>query len=239
MQRKSTRHLTIMIPEPKRGVKAHKPMASHGLFWYKESSFAKRDNVMRLRITMALLCWLWVLVSLLWAPKAAAQGFPYTGPAAPMAPEFDRRGNLLQPGAELSVSPSPPSRTSGSREASEGPVDYRTVRPYVPQGSSPKRVTAPVAPRTPEYQPSPGAPAPVAAPPLPSPSMGQPQAQPVWRERPDCSAYPLMISQARSQGEMQTLAREYLTCLMKNGWDMEQAKKHVIATIETTYLPGR
>jgi len=43
----------------------------------------------------------------------------------------------------------------------------------------------------------------------------------------------MMLSQARSQGEMRMVARQYLTCLMKNGWSLEHARKHVISLIQT------
>jgi hypothetical protein len=42
-----------------------------------------------------------------------------------------------------------------------------------------------------------------------------------------------MIAHARSEAEMRTAARLYLTCLMQNGWNLAQAKKHVISLIET------
>jgi len=45
----------------------------------------------------------------------------------------------------------------------------------------------------------------------------------------------MLIAQARSEEEMRNAARQYLTCLMQNGWDMETARKHVISVIETSY----
>lgn len=183
------------------------------------------------------ICGILVLISQVLASTVSAQGFPYNGPTAPVAPEFDERGNPVQPGYE---SPGPPKRRSnaaGSRGTGEAPADYRAVRPYVQRPSSQGRIVAPANPQPPQYQPPPGGPTPVAA--TPSQPMGPNQPGSTFRERPDCSAYPMMIAQARSQGEMQGLAKEYLTCLIGNGWDMEQAKKQVITTIETTYLPGR
>ena len=35
---------------------------------------------------------------------------------------------------------------------------------------------------------------------------------------------------------MRDSARKYLTCLIQSGWTMEKARKHVIATIEKTYV---
>jgi len=59
------------------------------------------------------------------------------------------------------------------------------------------------------------------------------------QDRPDCSQFPMMIARARSEPEMQMTARQYLTCLLKIGWNMEQARAQVISTIESTYRLAR
>ncbi len=45
----------------------------------------------------------------------------------------------------------------------------------------------------------------------------------------------MMIAKARNENEMRRMARQYLTCLMQNGWNSEQARQQVINTIETAY----
>jgi len=44
----------------------------------------------------------------------------------------------------------------------------------------------------------------------------------------------MMIANAASEGEMRAAAKEFLTCLLYSGWQVEQAKQHVISTIEST-----
>jgi hypothetical protein len=51
----------------------------------------------------------------------------------------------------------------------------------------------------------------------------------------DCSRFPQLIAQAPNQAEMQLVAREYLTCLLKTGWNMDMARNQVINTIQTAY----
>ncbi len=63
----------------------------------------------------------------------------------------------------------------------------------------------------------------------PGPPPGQVQ------QRPDCTRYTMIIAHASSQQEMREAAREYLTCLLQSGWDMETARKQVISVIETSY----
>ena len=79
------------------------------------------------------------------------------------------------------------------------------------------------------------------APPPRTPAPSAPPQQPVTANqgRPDCSSYPMMIAQARSETEMRAVAQMYLTCLLKSGWNMEQARSHVITTIESTYRLAR
>jgi hypothetical protein len=64
----------------------------------------------------------------------------------------------------------------------------------------------------------------------------QPQPQP---QQLDCSHYPIKIANARTQVEMQQIARYFLTCLMQNGWSQKQATEYVINTIESTFKVGR
>jgi len=46
----------------------------------------------------------------------------------------------------------------------------------------------------------------------------------------------MLIAQARSEEEMRYQARMYLTCLMHSGLSADQARKHVISTIEMSRL---
>ncbi len=169
------------------------------------------------------------ITALCCADYVGAQEFPY---AAPIAPEFDGNGRAsssssapdqtqtVQPGNRLQ-----PRQSSAPREHS----DYKAVRPYAPQ-----------APQLEEQEPQPkqrsrrardhqGPPQPGGA---PDPGMRQPPQQP---QRSDCTQFPMLIARAQSETEMQMTARHYLTCLLQNGWQMDQAKQQVIATIESTY----
>jgi hypothetical protein len=38
---------------------------------------------------------------------------------------------------------------------------------------------------------------------------------------------------------MREVSKQYLTCLLMNGWNIEQARNQVIATIESTYRLAR
>ncbi|MGC8602447.1 MAG: hypothetical protein ACP5VS_02020 [Desulfomonilaceae bacterium] len=55
----------------------------------------------------------------------------------------------------------------------------------------------------------------------------------------DCSQYPGLIANARSEAEMQITARYYLTCLLQQGWLMENARTQVIQTIEAVTRGNR
>lgn len=161
-----------------------------------------------------------------------AQDFPY---AVPQAPEFSG-GAAALPSGEAEAEPRRKKKRSRSRHEQSPPSswsDYRTVRPYVPQ-DSPPAMRQPAGPRAPlgatyHGRPTSAPPAPAATPP-PSGSV---------QRRPDCSQYPMMIARSRSEPEMREVAKQYLTCLLMNGWNMEQARKQVIATIESTYRLGR
>jgi hypothetical protein len=196
------------------------------------------------------------------AQGGVAQDFPYS---VPQAPEFEYRGNSTGDPSGTSADRPSTKRSPHSRPQMEDePVDYRSVRPYAPQdGQPPQRVRrsrpdsaspspryatpAPEgygppqdtrsAPLTPEgYGPAPIR-TPAAA--MPTPAQRPPTAampaptQP--EERPDCSMYPMVIARSRSDPEMQMAARQYLSCLLKNGWNMDQARMQVISTIESTY----
>lgn len=157
---------------------------------------------------------------------ACAQDFPYT---VPKAPEFDRRGNYLGPGADPPPSRERSSHDGNQERSSRGRDYYTAVRPYAPQAPAPKQGDAYASQRrrTPPPQRMPAS--------ASSPAQMQPQMQ----QPPDCTGFPLAITRARSQGEMQMLARQYLTCLMKTGWPQEQARQQVIKTIESTYALTR
>jgi hypothetical protein len=176
-------------------------------------------------------------------PRLLAQDFPYS---VPQAPEFDRRGNHVESApADTYV---PRKRSKRHSEYPGDQADLRAVRPYVP--NEPQPMVAPPQPR-PEVPPggyaarsAPATPPnqmqapPPHHPPAPSAAM---QQQPVnaTQGRPDCARYPVMIAQARSEMEMRATAQMFLTCLLKNGLTMEQARNYVIMTIETNYRAAR
>ena len=154
--------------------------------------------------------------------ESHAQTFPYL---VPPAPEFDSAGNRVQ---------SKPSRKSSSKKRSShrrAPRSNSSSAGYRATGSQPPpnaQPTAPMrwtAPPGPQYGAPPGGPSLAATDRRPGPSQVQPQ--------PDCSRYPMMLAHARSEAEMRSIARHFLTCLLQSGWSMEAAKKHVISTIET------
>jgi hypothetical protein len=176
-----------------------------------------------------------------------AQDFPY---AVPQAPEFDDRGNPVNMrDSELQATRSRVKRGPYSSNM-DAQSDYRSVRPYAPQGGPqpvsvpPSASAAPVsAPRSPsigseQAPPTVRAPRGQAREPMgPQPPGQPPQGQP--QGMPDCSHFPQLLARAGSEPEMQTVAKEYLTCLLHSGWTMEQARSHVINTIEMTYRLAR
>lgn len=182
----------------------------------------------------ALVLWLGLPVA------SHAQDFPY---AVPQAPEFDT-GDGMAPPASVEESPptpgSEPSSPRRGRSSKQPKPDYRAVRPYVPQETAPS-VAGPQIPHAPEM------PAPQARPPrMQPPQMGNPAVAstppgppPQMAPRLDCSKFPMLIAQAKSDEEMQWTARLYLTCLVRSGWSEEQAKQQVINTIESTYRLAR
>jgi hypothetical protein len=196
------------------------------------------------------------------AQCCVAQDFPYS---VPQAPEFEYRGNPAAASSGTNADRRPTKRSHHSRPQMEDePIDYRSVRPYAPQDGQPpqpvRRSRPDLASPAPRYAtPAPEGygppqdirsvpvtpegygPAPIRAPAsaMPAPAQRPPAAgmpAPVQQEeRPDCSVYPMIIARSRSDPEMQMAARQYLSCLLKTGWNMDQARMQVISTIESTY----
>lgn len=165
--------------------------------------------------------------------QAMSQEFPY---AAPQAPEFDDLGNVVAPGESEAAPPRRTRQSSPRRERSnvQPPSEYGVVRPYTPPDMTPSPPPAP-QPSWPQQAPNYRSAQPMAPHAAAPPSRPPAQAP----DRPDCSQFPMMIARARSEPEMQNIARQYLTCLLKNGWNMEQARTQVISTIESTYRLAR
>jgi len=189
------------------------------------------------------------VIGLLSTSNLIAQDFPYS---VPQAPEFDAQGNHAEPAPSDSYRPRKRSKHRPEYTEPDNETDLRTVRPYVPNG--PTSAVAPPQPRAevppagyaarstpapPNYPQSPAYPPQSVSPP-PQPASPPPQ-QPVSAPQgtPDCSRYPIMIQYARSEAEMKAAAQMFLTCLMKMGMPLEEARQYVIRTIETTYSAAR
>ncbi len=178
-----------------------------------------------------------IIIGVFQEPSLLAQDFPYS---VPQAPEFDRRGNHIESEPADNYAPRKRSKRHWGRTEPGNETDLHSVRPYAPSGPQPM-----VAPPQPHPAVPPAgyeersAPTPpphqIQTPPQPSPQ----QAPPSIQGRPDCSRYPMMIARASSEAEMRGAAQMYLTCLLKNGWSMDQARNHVIMTIESTYRLAR
>jgi len=154
--------------------------------------------------------------------EVLGQSFPYS---VPQAPEFDSRGNVR--GSDGQDAQDPPVQERRPRRRPAVPTHetreyYQTARPYAPQPPQPPQSARPASAPPPHYG---VAPRPTA------PQQMQPQ--------PDCTQYPMMIARAQSEVEMQMTAKQYLTCLLKLGWPMEQARRQVIQTIEATFRMAR
>jgi hypothetical protein len=162
---------------------------------------------------------------------ASAQEFPYS---VPKAPEFDHRGNYLGHGSDAPPSQERSSRNGGQEQASQERSYYTAVRPYAPQAPVPPQGLGP-APQVQQVPRPQRIRATASTPPPPQP---EPQPQQM-QQPPDCTGYPMAIARARSQGEMQMIARQYLTCLLKTGWPQDRAREQVIRTIESTYAVTR
>ena len=188
------------------------------------------------------------------ASSALCQDFPYL---VPEAPEFDARGNLQRsspaPQSQQEVGPSV--RTEPPRTA---PTFANPPKTQIPRENQRYRSERREAPRTPSYYGSTREPTPAAVGPAPRqvpPQVAQPNPnQPPYQQgpvgmpdprqaaipqRPDCSEYPTRIAYARTEGEMQTVARYYLGCLMQTGWDQETAKRHVTSVVDSWYRTTR
>jgi len=199
--------------------------------------------------TCALLI-LFILAELVIYQRTMAQDFPYI---APEAPEFDSRGNPMErtsqkpfsTGRQLERHPT----ATGNFMRSET-LPLQLDRFHEESSTATGSLSSPQAPiysRAPESPSKPSGPmsfpespgnnaARVRPPAATSPSPGtsfQPQ------ERSDCSEYPILLAGARSENEMQFNARRYLTCLMQNGWSMDQARQQVINTIESAARVAR
>jgi hypothetical protein len=159
--------------------------------------------------------------------EAFSQSFPYS---VPQAPEFDGRGNPKDPERQDAQTSPQPSGRSAAPLPDKKP-SYREPKPYRPQPARalPSPPPQPAAPSG--YAPKPAPPPAMAS----NPPMGPPQPQ----QAPDCSQFPMMIANARSEQEMQMTARLYLTCLMKTGWSQAQATQHVMTTVERVYKASR
>ncbi len=165
----------------------------------------------------------WAFVS----QSVVAQDFPYS---VPQAPEFDNRGNYVEPGSTEAPDSARPSRSRQYPRLNENGLRYGEVKPYASQDGPPPHSHR-RAPRAQGYMPPPPGP--------PTMASNPPPQSPQMQERPDCSQYPMMIARAQSEPDMQMIARQYLTCLLKSGWTMDQARLHVINTIESAYRLAR
>jgi hypothetical protein len=170
-------------------------------------------------------------------PLTYSQVFPYM---APQAPEFDYQGRSLERTPAGNSYPENQSSVITPPTPNWEPKNHSTkrTRPQVAPPFDPTRRASPQAPefgarpsRVPYGPPPPGPAAPMATAPGPPPAAAPP--------RLDCSQYPALIAQARSEVEMRQQAIQYLTCLVKNGWDQNTAKNHVISVIETAYRSTR
>jgi hypothetical protein len=190
------------------------------------------------------------IVGLLPESNLLAQDFPYS---VPKAPEFDDRGNQIEPEPADAYAPRKRSKRRVEYAEQENQTDLRAVRPYTPNGSQSAMAPPKPHPGGPatgyaarparnepgyDFQPAPPPPPAASGPP---PVASAPPQQPVatTQGRLDCSRFPIMIAQARSEAEMRATAQMYLTCLLKSGWNMDQARNHVIMTIETTFRAAR
>ena len=179
-----------------------------------------------------------VFVYLISSGPLFGQEFPYL---APQAPEFDARGNLIPSAPTESRGPNYSRQSEETISSNNQPPDGNYFKP----GKAP--FAAPSAPGLDNFQnqqSTGGRTSTASAPAVQrnpvrqdrAPSSGFPTSV---EQRPtggqtvsDCSLFPAMIAQARSQAEMQMTARQFLTCLMQSGWNPDQAKQHVISVIK-------
>lgn len=163
---------------------------------------------------------------------AGSQDFPYLAPAAP---EFDNSGHQTRGPAKSNneqtigpkITPLTPEaiRNFGFAPPSQDHADQDSSKPPSTKHSAPSNTQSRPSVRQDTSKPTPG----------PGQNRG-PAQQP---RRVDCSQYPAMIANARSEAEMQITARYYLTCLLQDGWPMENARAQVIQTIEAVMRANR
>jgi hypothetical protein len=165
---------------------------------------------MRYGIVAAVVGFLFLAAGIV-CPSAFSQDFPY---AVPQAPEFDTRGKYVKPRVKKKRSHhKAPRAGTGNSAVRRKPQPIVRQRGPV-QARAPRRVAGPAT---------------IAN----MPSGAQTSAQP----RPNCTQYPTIIARSKTQAEMQMNARLYLTCLLKNGWNMQAAKNQVISTIKGVFSP--
>lgn len=168
-----------------------------------------------------------------------SQDFPYL---APVAPEFDGSGVVQTRGP----SKAPSSFGTGPKLSPITPEAMKNFGFAPPSNNAEEQVVS-NQPSSNYPPPSTNGSAPSQTPPRstvrrdPSPTAGPrqqngPTQQPA---RVDCSQYPAIIANAKSEAEMQVTARYYLTCLMQDGWPMENARAQVIQTIEAAFRANR
>ncbi|MFH0824021.1 MAG: hypothetical protein V2B18_14820 [Pseudomonadota bacterium] len=200
-----------------------------------------------------------LFVSFAGCGDSTAQEFPYL---APSAPEFDENGRHVNAKAEAAPSqraqaggpPPPAAQAPTARAGTSNPAivpvtsDGRPKPPDAPgfEAGMPKsdlpsstRRASTYAARTqsPNYSRTPR---PTATPAAVAPSPGSaansgPAAAQQPQAKPDCSTFPVRLAGVKSEAEMQAVSREFLTCLLQTGWNMEQAREYVIRTIESTF----
>jgi hypothetical protein len=164
-----------------------------------------------------------------------AQDFPY---AVPQAPEFHTEGSVAPP-AEVQQHQEPTLKHKSRRSHSwhvkrnqysrEHKRNYRSGRSYVRQVPP-----APVMPYPQTQYPHP--------PSAPSTQMGRAAAPPATsplppqgQKRLDCSKFPMLIAQAKNDQQARWTAKMYLTCLIRSGWDQQQARQQVISTLQSMF----
>jgi hypothetical protein len=185
--------------------------------------------ILRYRVLIFLFLALWGVGAF---DYAESEDFPYL---VPVAPEVDNGGPQIRgPGKSNNNEKKGPRITPLTPEAIknfdfappthdyEAPVASKP--PSTKQGTPSRSLSRPAVDRD--------APRPTRGP----RQHGTPAQQP---NRVDCSQYPAMIANARSEAEMQITARYYLTCLLQNGWPMENAKAQVIQTVEAVTRANR
>jgi hypothetical protein len=217
---------------------------------YKTWGHREVDKAMIRDVTIYSLLLLILILGQVPGQPVFAQDFPYI---APQAPEFDNRGNHLERVFPRSSSPvrgqeRRPVPTDNAMRSDYPPIQQESPQVGLPIVPGPlfspqapthsrsqdgqQKFRAPISPsQIPEYTPPRVRPPTVASTP--------PDSSAQIQELSDCSQYPILIAGARSENEMQFTARRYLTCLVQNGWNEDQARQQVIRIIETSFRPPR